>query len=80
MKLSFHGADQDVTGSCHLLDTGAMKILIASPLIAVFGVSSPMNDLAAEKNDQEPSLRTSDRTGKDYALSMRERPKWPISN
>ncbi len=28
MKLSFHGADQDVTGSCHLLDTGGMKILI----------------------------------------------------
>jgi metallo-beta-lactamase family protein len=28
MKLSFHGADQDVTGSCHLLDAGGMRILI----------------------------------------------------
>lgn len=28
MKLSFHGADQDVTGSCHLLDTGETRILI----------------------------------------------------
>ena len=28
MKLSFHGADQDVTGSCHLLDTGSLRILI----------------------------------------------------
>ena len=28
MKLSFHGAAQDVTGSCHLLDAGGMRILI----------------------------------------------------
>ena len=28
MKLSFHGADQDVTGSCHLLDTGSLRVLI----------------------------------------------------
>lgn len=28
MKLSFHGADQDVTGSCHLVECGGKKILI----------------------------------------------------
>jgi metallo-beta-lactamase family protein len=28
MKLSFHGADQDVTGSCHLVETGGKRILI----------------------------------------------------
>jgi metallo-beta-lactamase family protein len=28
MKLSFHGADQDVTGSCHLLEAAGKKILI----------------------------------------------------
>jgi metallo-beta-lactamase family protein len=28
MKLSFHGADQDVTGSCHLLEADGRKILI----------------------------------------------------
>ncbi len=28
MKLSFHGADQDVTGSCHLLEAGGQRILI----------------------------------------------------
>lgn len=28
MKLSFHGADHDVTGSCHLLETGGARILI----------------------------------------------------
>ena len=28
MKLSFHGADRDVTGSCHLLETGSGRILI----------------------------------------------------
>jgi metallo-beta-lactamase family protein len=28
MKLSFHGADHDVTGSCHLLETGGTKVLI----------------------------------------------------
>ena len=28
MKLSFHGADLDVTGSCHLLEAGGMRILI----------------------------------------------------
>ncbi|OQK18545.1 MBL fold metallo-hydrolase [Methyloprofundus sedimenti] len=28
MKLEFHGADQDVTGSCHLLDIAGKKILI----------------------------------------------------
>ena len=28
MKISFHGADRDVTGSCHLLDTGSLRILI----------------------------------------------------
>jgi metallo-beta-lactamase family protein len=28
MKLSFHGADLDVTGSCHLVETGGSRILI----------------------------------------------------
>jgi len=28
MKLSFHGADQDVTGSCHLLECASKRILI----------------------------------------------------
>src|SRR5438105_264570 len=28
MKLSFHGADQDVTGSCHLLECGDRRMLI----------------------------------------------------
>jgi metallo-beta-lactamase family protein len=28
MKLSFHGADQGVTGSCHLLETGDRRILV----------------------------------------------------
>ncbi|HEX4078919.1 MAG TPA: MBL fold metallo-hydrolase [Rhizomicrobium sp.] len=28
MKLSFHGADHDVTGSCHLVETGGHRILI----------------------------------------------------
>lgn len=28
MKISFHGADRDVTGSCHLLECGGKKILI----------------------------------------------------
>jgi metallo-beta-lactamase family protein len=28
MKLSFHGADHDVTGSCHLLETGDSRILV----------------------------------------------------
>lgn len=28
MKLSFHGADHDVTGSCHLVETGGKRILI----------------------------------------------------
>jgi len=28
MKLSFHGADHDVTGSCHLIETGGSRILI----------------------------------------------------
>jgi len=28
MKLSFHGADRDVTGSCHLVETGKSNILI----------------------------------------------------
>jgi metallo-beta-lactamase family protein len=28
MKISFHGADQGVTGSCHLLSCGNKKILI----------------------------------------------------
>ena len=28
MKISFHGAAQDVTGSCHLLDTGRHRILV----------------------------------------------------
>ncbi len=28
MKLSFHGADQDVTGSCHLLEAGGRRVLI----------------------------------------------------
>ncbi|HHO59486.1 MAG TPA: MBL fold metallo-hydrolase, partial [Thiotrichales bacterium] len=28
MKISFHGADQNVTGSCHLLDCAGKKVLI----------------------------------------------------
>ncbi|MFI4890597.1 MAG: MBL fold metallo-hydrolase RNA specificity domain-containing protein [Steroidobacterales bacterium] len=28
MKLSFHGADQDVTGSCHLLEADGRRILV----------------------------------------------------
>jgi metallo-beta-lactamase family protein len=28
VKLSFHGADHDVTGSCHLVETGGSRILI----------------------------------------------------
>ena len=28
MKLSFHGADREVTGSCHLLEAGGRRILI----------------------------------------------------
>ncbi|HTT84974.1 MAG TPA: MBL fold metallo-hydrolase [Rhizomicrobium sp.] len=28
MKLSFHGADRDVTGSCHMVETGTSRILI----------------------------------------------------
>jgi metallo-beta-lactamase family protein len=28
VKLSFHGADHDVTGSCHLVETGGNRILI----------------------------------------------------
>jgi len=28
MMLSFHGADRDVTGSCHLLEAAGKKILI----------------------------------------------------
>jgi metallo-beta-lactamase family protein len=27
MKLSFHGADQAVTGSCHLLEAEGLKLL-----------------------------------------------------
>jgi metallo-beta-lactamase family protein len=28
MKLSFHGAAQSVTGSCHLLEAGGLRILV----------------------------------------------------
>ena len=28
MKLSFHGADQNVTGSCHLLEIGGRRVLV----------------------------------------------------
>ena len=28
MKLSFHGADRDVTGSCHLIESNRRRILI----------------------------------------------------
>lgn len=28
MKISFHGADHDVTGSCHLVETGGSRILV----------------------------------------------------
>ncbi|HMF15265.1 MAG TPA: MBL fold metallo-hydrolase, partial [Gemmataceae bacterium] len=28
MKLSFHGADRDVTGSCHLVECSGKRVLI----------------------------------------------------
>ena len=28
MRLSFHGADRDVTGSCHLIECAGRRILI----------------------------------------------------
>ncbi|MDE1930705.1 MAG: MBL fold metallo-hydrolase, partial [Alphaproteobacteria bacterium] len=28
MRLSFHGADRDVTGSCHLLEVAGKRVLI----------------------------------------------------
>ena len=28
MRISFHGAAQGVTGSCHLLDTGSARVLV----------------------------------------------------
>ena len=28
MKISFHGADRDVTGSCHLVEAGGKRILV----------------------------------------------------
>ncbi len=28
MKLSFHGANQEVTGSCHLLQCGDKRLLV----------------------------------------------------
>ena len=33
MRLSFHGADRDVTGSCHLLEAAEKKILIDCGLL-----------------------------------------------
>ena len=33
MKISFHGADQDVTGSCHLFEAVGRRILIDSGLL-----------------------------------------------
>ena len=46
MKLSFHGADQNVTGSCHLLQCAGKNILIDCGL---FPVAAPL----AEDNQQE---------------------------
>src|SRR5450631_4169058 len=45
MKLSFHGADQDVTGSCHLLEAGGMRILIDC------GLFQGSRTLAAENSE-----------------------------
>ena len=28
MKLSFHGADRGVTGSCHMIESGGQRLLV----------------------------------------------------
>ena len=33
MRVSFHGAVREVTGSCHLVDTGAAKVLLDCGMI-----------------------------------------------
>jgi metallo-beta-lactamase family protein len=56
MKLSFHGADRDVTGSCHLVECGGKRVLIDCGLFqggrelneenaAPFGFDAPAVDL-----------------------------------
>ena len=46
MKLSFHGADRDVTGSCHMLECGGKRILIDCGLFQ--GSRELSDDNAAE--------------------------------
>ena len=58
MKLSFHGADRDVTGSCHLVECGGRRVLIDCGLFqggrelseenaAPFGFDAPTIDINA---------------------------------
>ena len=39
MKLSFFGADQCVTGSCHCLEVGGKRILIVDDVISTLSGS-----------------------------------------
>lgn len=52
MKLSFHGADHDVTGSCHLLETADSRILIDCGL---FQGSRELNEENASAFGFEPA-------------------------
>ena len=46
MKISFHGADQDVTGSCHLFEASGRRVLIDC------GLFQGSRTLAAENSDE----------------------------
>jgi metallo-beta-lactamase family protein len=54
MKLSFHGADQDVTGSCHLLEAAGQRILIDCGLFQ--GSRSLAAENAADFGFEAPSI------------------------